>query len=155
MQEIERKFLIKRELWQPIASGKAIKQGYLSITAKSVVRVRTANEKAFLTIKGERNGISRTELEYEIPKNEAEVLLKMCLDAPVEKTRYYELYKGMTWEIDVFEGQNEGLIIAEVELESEDQRVELPEWIEREVSDDYRYFNSWLSKNPYKTWNAF
>ncbi len=155
MQEIERKFLIKEDLWKPSGKGKIIKQGYLSITSKSVVRVRTADEKAYLTIKGERSGITRTELEYEIPKDEAEVLLNMCLNSPVEKTRYYEKYDKLTWEIDVFEGENKGLIIAEVELDDEKQQIELPDWIDREVSHDYRYFNSWLSENPYSTWQVF
>ena len=152
MHEIERKFLIKQELWKPAGKGNVIKQGYLSITPQSVVRIRIADEKAFLTIKGERIGITRIELEYEIPKNEAEVLMKMCLGFPVEKTRFFEEYGGFIWEIDVFEGENHGLIIAEVELENVNQEIDLPVWIEKEVSFDYRYFNSWLSKNPYKTW---
>ena len=152
MQEIERKYLIKKELWKPKGKGITIKQGYLSITAKSVVRVRTADRKAYLTIKGMRTGISRTELEYEIPKHEAEVLLKLCLNSAVEKIRYFEEIDELTWEIDVFAGENEGLIIAEVELTSEEQEIDLPEWIDKEVSEDYRYFNSWLSQHPYKTW---
>ncbi|MEZ5105751.1 MAG: CYTH domain-containing protein [Draconibacterium sp.] len=152
MQEIERKFLIEKELWNPKSKGKSIKQGYLSVTQKSVVRVRTADEKAFLTIKGVRTGISRTELEYEIPKKEAEILLEMCLDSVVEKDRYVESIGGLTWEIDVFKGENSGLIIAEVELETEEQEIDLPDWIDIEVSFDYRYYNSWLSKNPYSKW---
>ena len=152
MVEIERKYLIKKELWKPTGKGTTIKQGYLSITSKSVVRVRTAGQKAYLTIKGMRTGITRTELEYEIPKHEAEVLLKLCLNSAVEKIRYFEEIDELTWEIDVFEGENEGLIIAEVELTSEEQEIVLPEWIDREVSQDYRYFNSWLSQHPFKTW---
>lgn len=152
MLEIERKYTINNELWKPVGKAVKIKQGYLSITTKSVVRVRTADKKAFLTIKGERSGITRTELEYEIPLNEAKLLLELSLYPPVEKVRYYEKNNGLTWEIDVFEGENEGLIIAEVELESEDQKIDLPIWIDSEVSQDYRYFNSWLSQNPFKKW---
>jgi adenylate cyclase len=149
MVEIERKFLIKTELWQPSTKGVEIKQGYLSVDPERVVRVRVADEKAFLTIKGKSEGIVRTELEYEIPKNEAEVLMKMCLDFPIEKTRFKEKIGELVWEIDVFKGENKGLIVAEVELEDEHQNIELPDWIGEEVSSDSRYYNAWLSKNPY------
>jgi adenylate cyclase len=152
MVEIERKFLIKTELWQPSTKGVEIKQGYLSVDPERVVRVRVADEKAFLTIKGKSEGIVRTELEYEIPKNEAEVLMKMCLDFPIEKTRFKEKIGELVWEIDVFKGENKGLIVAEVELEDEHQNVELPDWIGEEVSSDSRYYNAWLSKNPYSKW---
>jgi adenylate cyclase len=152
MVEIERKFLIKTELWQPSAKGVEMQQGYLSVDPERVVRVRVAEEKAFLTIKGKPRGIMRAELEYEIPKNEAEVLMKMCLDFPVEKTRFKEKIGELVWEIDVFKGENEGLIMAEVELEDEHQIVELPDWIGEEVSSDSRYYNAWLSKNPYSKW---
>jgi adenylate cyclase len=152
MVEIERKFLIKTELWQPSTKGVEIKQGYLSVDPERVVRVRVADEKAFLTIKGKSEGIVRTELEYEIPKNEAEVLMKMCLDFPIEKTRFKEKIGELVWEIDVFKGENKGLIVAEVELEDEHQNIELPDWIGEEVSSDSRYYNAWLSKNPYSKW---
>jgi adenylate cyclase len=152
MVEIERKFLIKTELWQPSTKGVEIKQGYLSVDPERVVRVRGADEKAFLTIKGKSEGIVRTELEYEIPKNEAEVLMKMCLDFPIEKTRFKEKIGELVWEIDVFKGENKGLIVAEVELEDEHQNIELPDWIGEEVSSDSRYYNAWLSKNPYSKW---
>lgn len=152
MVEIERKFLIKNELWKPTGKGVEIKQGYLSVHPERVVRVRIAGKKAYLTIKGKPTGFSRPEFEYEIPKNEAEFLLKMCLDFPVEKIRYKERKDDLTWEIDVFSGANSGLIIAEVELTAEDQFLELPEWVGEEVSYDYRYYNSWLSGNPYSKW---
>ena len=97
-------------------------------------------------------GIVRTELEYKIPLNEAEVLLKMCTGSLVEKTRYKEEVGGLTWEIDVFEGENRGLVVAEVELESETQTVEMPLWIMEEVSGDVRYYNSWLAEKPYSSW---
>jgi adenylate cyclase len=152
MQEIERKFLIKEELWKPVEAGTKMQQGYLSVDSERVVRVRVAGEKAFLTVKGKVTGIVRTELEYEIPKNEAEVLLNMCLNSIVEKTRYKEKIGNLIWEIDVFEGNNKGLIMAEVELENENQEVDLPIWIKEEVSHDRRYFNSWLSRNPFSSW---
>lgn len=152
MVEIERKFLIRKELWEPAGKGVKIKQGYLSVHPERVVRVRIAGEKAYLTIKGKPTGFARPEFEYQIPVNEAEVLLKMCLDFPVEKIRFKEKKDDLTWEIDVFSGVNSGLIIAEVELISEDQKIDLPDWIGEEVSNDYRYYNSWLSGNPYSKW---
>ena len=152
MLEIERKFLIKPELWQPPVNGVEIKQGYLSVDPERVVRVRVAGEKAFLTIKGKPVGIVRTELEYEIPKNEAEVLLNLCLDFPVEKIRFKEKIGELVWEIDIFKGENEGLIMAEVELADENQNVDLPDWVGDEVSSDSRYYNAWLSQNPYSKW---
>lgn len=152
MLEIERKYLIDVEKWQPSDEGLKIVQGYLSVDKERVVRVRTKGEKAFLTIKGNQQGITRTELEYEIPVKDAVVMLEMCLDYPIEKTRYHESDGGMLWEIDVFEGVNSGLYLAEVELENEYQTIELPDWIIKEVSSDHRYFNSWLSQNPFSKW---
>lgn len=152
MVEIERKFLINTERWNPEGKGTKIKQGYLSIDPERIVRVRIADERAFLTIKGKPNGIVRTELEYEIPKNEAEVLLKMCFDFPIEKTRFKEKIGTIFWEIDVFEGENKGLVLAEVELSDENQKIDLPDWIGEEVSSDSRYYNSWLSQNPFSKW---
>ena len=152
MVEIERKFLIHKDLWKPVGSGVEIRQGYLSVHPERVVRVRIAGEKAYITIKGKATGLVRPEFEYEIPKNEAEVLLKMCLDFPIEKIRFKEEIDGLIWEIDVFKGANSGLIMAEVELSSENQKVVLPDWIAEEVSNNFRYFNSWLSENPYTKW---
>lgn len=152
MIEIERKFLVKKGEWSPKGKAKSIRQGYLAITPKSVVRVRIADNQAFITIKGARSGISRTELEYEIPVTEADILMNMCLYPPVEKQRFYEKVGKVVWEIDVFSGVNEGLVLAEVELKSENQHLQIPAWIDREVSDDYRYYNSWLSQHPFKTW---
>jgi len=151
MIEIERKFLVKPE-WKPSGKGTCLVQGYLSVDPERVVRIRIAGEKAYLTIKGKSVGIVRTELEYEIPVLEAEVLLKMCLFVPVEKTRYKEKNGQLTWEIDIFEGKNKGLIMAEVELSNENQAVELPDWIGEEVSADLRYFNANLTQNPYCNW---
>ncbi len=152
MVEIERKFLIDAERWKPNGMGTKIKQGYLSVDPERVVRVRIAGEKAYLTIKGEPAGIVRTELEYEIQKNEAEVLLKMCLNFPVEKTRFKENSGNVVWEIDVFEGVNKGLVMAEVELTGENQEIDLPDWVGEEVSFDSRYYNAWLSQNPFSKW---
>lgn len=152
MIEIERKFLVDIKKWNPIGVGIEIKQGYLSVDPERVVRVRLAGETAFLTIKGNPKGISRTELEYKIPVNEATILMGMCLNKPVEKMRYKEKIGDFTWEIDVFEGINRGLVLAEIELENEIQEFKFPEWIEKEVSDDFRYFNAWLSENPFTTW---
>lgn len=152
MVEIERKFLINKKLWKPVETGVEIRQGYLSVHPERVVRVRIAGDKAYITIKGKATGLVRPEFEYEIPKNEAEILLKMCLDFPIEKIRFKEKINGVIWEIDVFSGANSGLIMAEVELTSEDQKVVLPDWIAEEVSNDYRYFNSCLSENPYTKW---
>lgn len=152
MQEIERKFLIKEKIWKPAGNGIKIIQGYLSLEPGRIVRVRIADEKAFLTIKGKVTGIVRTEMEYEIPKTDAEVLMKMCLNAVVEKTRYKENIGNLVWEIDVFEGENKGLIMAEVELQDENQTINLPAWIDIEVSYDKRYFNSWLTQHPYSKW---
>jgi len=151
MLEIERKFLVKPD-WKPIGEGTYMKQGYLSADPERVVRVRVAGEKAFITIKGKVVGIVRTELEYEIPVSDAEVLLKLALFEPLEKIRYKERRGELTWEIDVFEGKNHGLVLAEVELTDEDQFVELPYWVGEEVSYDRRYFNSNLSRNPFQNW---
>lgn len=152
-KEIERKFLIKRELWQPQNQGLEIRQGYLSLDPERTVRVRTKGAKGYLTIKGKNQGISRTELEYEIPYEEAcQMLEELCLRPLVEKTRYLEQYGQQLWEIDIFAGDNEGLAVAEAELPSEDTALALPIWIDREVSGEARYYNSSLIKLPYKNW---
>ena len=153
MVEIERKFLVDTKKWQPSGNGTQIKQGYLLAETHKTVRVRVKGKQAFLTVKGEPEGIKRTELEYEIPVKDAGILLKMIEAFPVEKTRYIEKRGDFTWEIDVFEGKNKGLVLAEVELENENQQPELPEWVTKEVSEDERYFNYYLSKNPFSTWN--
>ena len=152
-KEIERKFLIKRELWQPQRPGVEIRQGYLSLDPERTVRVRTIGAKGYLTIKGKNQGISRTELEYEIPYEEASQMLEeLCLHPLVEKTRYLEQHGQQLWEIDIFAGDNEGLAVAEAELSSEDTALVLPIWIDREVSGEARYYNSSLTRLPYKNW---
>ena len=151
--EIERKYLINKDKWQPKDEGVSIRQGYLCTYKERTVRVRTKGKKAYLTIKGENKGISRMEMEYEIRLADAATLLDtMCQKPLIEKIRYVEPHLGHTWEIDVFYGDNDGLVVAEVELASVDEPVELPEWITREVSDDKRYYNACLSKNPFKNW---
>ncbi|GFO67585.1 CYTH domain-containing protein [Geomonas limicola] len=152
-QEIERKFLVKDDSWRAAADqGTAYRQGYLSTERGRVVRVRVKGTQGVLTIKGERQGISAPEFEYPIPLADAEKLFKLCLRPLIEKVRYEVPHAGLTWEIDVFSGENEGLVLAEVELDSEDQQVELPSWAGPEVSDDGRYSNASLVSSPYRNW---
>lgn len=152
MLEIERKFLVDRNKWKPAGAGEKIMQGYLSTDKERVVRIRIKEDKAYLTIKGKTKGIVRSEFEYDVPVKDACEMMKLSLDNPIEKTRYKEKIGGLTWEIDIFHGINDGLCLAEVELEDENQAVEIPEWTTEEVSHDKRYFNAWLSQHPYSTW---
>lgn len=153
-KEIERKFLVIGDSWRSLAQGTHYRQGYLNSAKERTVRIRTINDKAFMTIKGPTVGITRIEFEYEIPHNECVEMLTHLAEQPiVEKIRYKIAQDGLVWEIDEFLGVNKGLIVAEVELQSEDQKFEKPEWIGEEVSGDPRYFNSNLVKNPYTTWN--
>lgn len=152
MFEIERKFLVDTNKWKPSSVGEKILQGYLSTDKKRVVRVRTKGEKAYLTIKGEGEGIKRPEFEYEIPVNDALQLLNLCAEFPVEKTRYTEVHLGKVWEIDVFDNHNKGLTLAEIELNDETEEIGLPEWVKEEVSFDKRYYNAFLSQFPYTKW---
>ena len=152
-QEIERKFLITGEAWRELAKGTAYRQGYLSTVKERTVRVRTIDDKGFLTIKGITVGATRAEYEYEIPAEDAnEMLDDLCEQPIIEKKRYKVPLDGFIWEIDEFGGVNEGLIVAEIELESEDQKFNKPDWIGDEVSGDPRYFNSNLIANPFTTW---
>ena len=153
--EIERKFLVNKEKWQNVfkPEGKAYEQGYIIMEPEKTIRVRMAGEEGFLTIKGKTTGISRAEYEYPIPKIEALELLEGFCNSKIKKRRYEIQYKNHVWEIDEFLDENEGLIIAEIELQSEDEKFELPEWAEKEVSEDKRYYNSQLSTHPFKTWN--
>lgn len=153
-KELERKFLVKDNSFKKLSTGKLYKQGYISSNPDSTVRIRIVGNKGFLTIKNKGNGLARDEFEYEIPFTDAEeILQKICQKPFIEKTRYLYNYKGHTWEIDEFHGENEGLIVAEIELENEDENFEIPEWIGEEVTYDNKYFNSNLFKNPYKNWN--
>lgn len=155
--EIERKFLVKQELLEVLQASalkkEEILQGYLSVDPARSVRVRSKGTKAFLTIKGRSEGISRLELEYEIPLAEARQLLALSVSAVIEKTRYFLPVEGKTWEVDVFEGLNEGLLLAELELSNVDEKFEVPDWVIQEVSEDVRYYNAYLSQHPYSTWD--
>jgi len=149
--EIERKFLVIGNGWRQ-GDGVVTSQGYLCLDQERTVRVRLSGEKAFLTIKGPTKGIGRPEFEYEIPRGDCEQLLKLCAGSVIEKRRYVVEYKGSRWDVDEFLGENAGLIVAEIELENENQPFERPGWLGAEVSGDPRYFNSSLASNPYSTW---
>ncbi len=151
-KEIERKFLVKKELWQPRDEGVAIAQGYLAADAARAVRVRLAGERAYLTVKGPTKGIERLEFEYEIPADEARAMLSLCERPWIEKRRYRERYGAHTWEIDCFSGENEGLIVAEIELARADEAFEAPPWLGEEVSEDSRYLNASLLRLPFSRW---
>lgn len=152
-QEIERKFLVNGTAWKAQAAGTLYRQGYLSNVKERTVRVRIAGEKAFLTIKGLNKGVTRTEFEYPVPVDDAAAMLDGLCERPlIEKTRYVLPSGGYTWEIDEFHGDNDGLVVAEVELQRADDKPPLPEWVGEEVSSDARYFNSNLVKKPFKTW---
>lgn len=152
-QEIERKFLVKpKGAWRE-TEGIKFRQGYLNTEKERIVRVRTIKDKGYLTIKGLTVGASRLEFEYEIPVEHADTMLdELCEKPLIEKYRHKVEYQGLTWEVDEFFGANEGLIVAEVELESEDQEYERPPWIGEEVTGDPRYFNSNLVQHPYTAW---
>jgi CYTH domain-containing protein len=153
-KEIERKFQVNQQVWKPQDAGTHFKQGYLNAQKERVVRVRIEGEKAKLTIKGVTTGVTRSEFEYLIPVEDASILLdNLCEQPLIDKHRYKEVHGGKTWEIDVFHGLNEGLIVAEIELTSEDEQFEMPAWAVKEVSSDPRYFNSNLLKNPFSTWD--
>ncbi|BDS10639.1 CYTH domain-containing protein [Aureispira anguillae] len=153
--EIERKYLVNPTLWQltkPLAVATPIRQGYLSLNPERTVRIRIKNNNAYLTIKGKNEGIKRIEFEYPIPLEEGLDLLPLCEGAIIEKTRYTIAIEGLTWEIDEFEGENLGLIVAEVELQAEHESIRLPVWIKQEVSLDPRYYNANLVQCPFKNW---
>lgn len=127
-------------------------QGYLAGSNQATARVRIAGDIAFLTVKGRVKNLTRQEFEYEIPVADAQAMMDLCHPRVVEKTRYKIPIEDLIWEVDEFAGQNQGLVLAEVELTSPEQSVPLPDWIGLEVSDDPRYFNSYLAVHPYKTW---
>jgi adenylate cyclase len=149
--EIERKFLVVGNDWRQ-GSFTRLSQGYLNRDKDRTVRIRIAGTQAFLTIKGASVGASRAEFEYEIPIADAEKLLKLSEGPLVEKRRYLHSHNGLTWEVDEFLGENLGLVVAELELESESQSFEKPTWVGQEVTEDPRYFNSNLAIRPYSTW---
>ena len=151
--EIERKFLVSGDGWRELGEATLLRQGYLSTDAARTVRVRIDGEQAFLTIKGKSVGASRGEWEYPIPVNEAAELLDgLCQQPLVEKVRRRIAIGPHTWEVDEFLGANAGLVVAEIELASEDEAFEKPDWLGREVTGDVRYFNSNLIRQPYSQW---
>lgn len=156
--EIERKFTLKNDSWkQQVSNTKKIRQGYL-VTGldeqqPASVRVRISDDAANLNIKSAMLSVTRQEFEYAIPVADAETLLNtLCEKSIIEKTRHIVVHATKTWEIDVFEGDNAGLVLAEIELDTENETIELPDWIGREVSEDPRYYNVYLVTHPYKTW---
>ena len=151
-KEIERKFLVDGA-WTPPGAGTAFEQGYLSSVAERTVRVRIEGDHAKLTIKGKTSGVSRSEFEYAIPVDDARTMLDELCERPViVKRRHIVMHAGKKWEVDVFGGENAGLVIAELELASEDEAFEKPEWVRAEVSHDPRYYNSNLVKKPFTRW---
>jgi adenylate cyclase len=155
-QEIERKFLVKNDSWRAAAGdGVELRQAFVfSRESRCVVRIRTAMTTAFITMKGQRENISRAEYEYEIPLVDAEEMLLLCDSHAVEKVRYPVIHAGYMWVVDVFSGNNTGLVLAEIELSSEDEIFDFPAWVGEEVSSDDRYCNSRLALHPYREWNS-
>lgn len=151
--EIERKYLVINDEWKANAEPTRLVQSYIQSAPGTVVRFRIAGKKAFFTLKGKTEGISRLEYEYEIPVSDAEEIIDRLCDKPyVSKIRNKVVFAGKTWEVDVFDGVNEGLVIAEIELKSEDEQYELPPWAGADVSDQPKYRNRYLSKHPFTTW---
>ena len=151
--EIERKFLLKNDTWRSLAKGTKYRQGYLNSTKERTVRVRTIDDRGYITIKGLNKGATRVEYEYDIPESDASAMLDDLCERPIiEKNRYKIDFAGLIWEVDEFFGENRGLVVAEVELESEGQQFEKPDWIGDEVTGDPKYFNSNLVINPYIKW---
>jgi adenylate cyclase len=154
--EIERKFLVDQSKWSQInkPEGVVFKQGYIANSSEATIRIRIAGDKAFLTIKGITSGISRKEYEYEIPVADADEMLKNFASSWVEKKRHFINHGNHIWEVDEFSGDNNGLLMAEIELNDENERFELPDWLIEEVTGDSRYFNSNLSVAPFSKWNS-
>jgi adenylate cyclase len=149
--EIERKFLVSKDYWRS-APAVYFCQGYLNTDKARTVRIRVAGEVGFITIKGKSQGASRAEFEYEIPLADAKQLLALCEGPLIEKYRRKIAFAGMLWEVDEFLGENQGLVVAEIELASEQQAFTKPDWIGDEVTQDDRYYNSNLSAHPFSQW---
>ncbi|MBF0603285.1 MAG: CYTH domain-containing protein [Nitrospirae bacterium] len=153
--EIERRFLVENDSWRQGASVTRLKQGFLSVDKERVVRVRLEGDDGTLTIKGLTRNNTKKEFEYAIPSQDAlELLHALCLKPLIEKHRFRVVYDGFSWDVDVFEGENRGLVIAEIELDRGDQPFAKPPWLGREISDDPRYFNANLGQNPYCRWGG-
>jgi adenylate cyclase len=153
--EIERKFLVDREKWDKVdkPKGKHYRQGYILSDDIKTVRVRITDEHGYITIKGKTTGLSRLEYEYTIPVNEGVELLDNFALSELEKIRYCITVDGKVWEVDDFLGTNQGLLVAEIELENEAETFKLPSWVTMEVTGDKKYYNSALSVNPYTNWH--
>lgn len=153
--EIERKFIVNKILWQGLhdpVDASFIQQAYLSTDPKCSVRIRITDNKALITIKGETKGIAREEFEYSIPLNDGLEIMQLAGTPVIIKRRYVISYQGYNWEVDEFHGDNEGLILAEVELDADTENPEWPDWIDKEVTGDPRYFNLQLAINPINHW---
>ncbi len=153
-KEIERKFLVRHDGWmESVEKSFKITQGYLCFGPPASVRIRIKDEKANLNIKQSIVDIERSEFEYSIPLEEAKELMGLCAGVIIEKTRHEVFFEKMKWEIDVFEGKNQGLVLAEVEMDTKETEIGIPEWAGNEVSGDIRFFNTYLAQNPYVNWN--
>jgi adenylate cyclase len=151
--EIERKFLLKSDAWRSQSVGKLYRQGYVFKSTDVTVRIRIVETQGYITLKGKAEQYARPEFEYEIPVDDAQVMLELwCHPRIVEKIRYQVPFGNLVWEVDEFQGFNQGLVLAEVELASNSQAFELPDWIGQEVSDQARYYNSSLAVYPYTQW---
>jgi CYTH domain-containing protein len=152
--EIERKFLVDHDKWAKVEkpAGTHYRQGYLLADSERTVRVRISDKDAFINLKSKSTNVSRSEFEYEIPLKDGKAILDSFTSIGTEKTRYEIEHAEKTWEVDVFKADNEGLIVAEIELESEDEEFEKPYWVTNEVTDDGRYTNAALAKHPFKNW---
>jgi adenylate cyclase len=153
--EIERKFLVKGTDWKNEGQARFYQQGYLCTDPDGTVRVRRVEEEGYITIKGKSTGASRSEYEYPIPYPDAvELLDHLCKKPLIEKLRYKLVYDGLVWEIDEFQGENAGLVVAEVELSNENQAINLPPWVGLEVTSEEKYYNVNLFKHPFSRWDS-
>lgn len=152
--EIERKYLVDHKKWSELAKpvGRLYRQGYLITDENKTIRIRLTHSDAYLTIKGKTKGVTRDEFEYKIPLTDAAQLLDTFSESELSKTRYEIYYKDKLWEVDVFHNANDGLIVAEIELNSEDEKFELPDWVTKDVTDEPKYYNSNLTLLPFKKW---
>ena len=154
--EIEKKFLVDHDQWDKVnkPAGTHYRQGYLLSNEKQTIRVRVSETKGYINMKSAMSSLSRKEFEYEIPLEDGLEILDLFAKNGTEKVRYRIPYAGKTWEVDVFRGDNAGLIVAELEMESEDEQIDLPDWVTKEVTDDDRYANSSLAKHPFREWGG-
>ena len=150
--EIERKFLVRGDAWRALGRAAVFRQGYLSTVKERTVRIRVVGDQGWITVKGLTVGATRAEFEYAIPVDDAHEMLELCAQPLIEKTRTVVDLGDLQWEIDEFTGPNEGLIVAEVELQRGDQEIDLPDWVGDEVTDDPRYYNANLTAHPFSTW---